>query len=206
MDAPEALLEFLSYVVANLIDHPQQASIAIGHTSGGTVSYRVQLAPEDVKRVIGKNGLTVSSIRSLLNVAAARHDLRVSLKVGAARDLDGEESADEEAKREAEQAVKAEEKPELRMNTHGLRDSRSRFHPFLCHNSRIMPGHRLQDIQAFLRPENTNGRSQCIAYHRIGSYHRAGNSTGEAKTRFRIDDVRISLALDLDILVEISRS
>ena len=109
MDAPEALLEFLSYVVANLIDHPQQASIAIGHTSAGTVSYRVQLAPEDVKRVIGKNGLTVSSIRSLLNVAAAKHNLRVSLKVGAARDLDGEESADEEAKREAAQAVKAEE-------------------------------------------------------------------------------------------------
>ena len=109
MDAPEALLEFLSYVVANLIDHPQQASIAIGHTTAGVVSYRVQLAPDDVKRVIGKNGLTVSSIRSLLNVAASRHNLRVSLKVGAARDLDDNESAEDEAKREAAHAVSAEE-------------------------------------------------------------------------------------------------
>lgn len=88
MDAPEALLEFLSYVVANLIEHPQQASIAIGHSSSGTVSYRVQLAPEDVRRVIGKNGQTVSSIRSLLNVAAEKHKLKISLKVGASRDMD----------------------------------------------------------------------------------------------------------------------
>jgi uncharacterized protein len=109
MDAPEALLEFLSYVVANLIEHPQQASIAIGHSSAGAVSYRVQLAPDDVRRVIGKNGLTVSSIRSLLNVAAEKHNLKISLKVGAARDLESEESVEDEARREAEHAVKAEE-------------------------------------------------------------------------------------------------
>mgnify|MGYP000311174833 CR=1 FL=1 len=29
MDAPEALREFLAYIVSNLIDHPQQASIAV---------------------------------------------------------------------------------------------------------------------------------------------------------------------------------
>ncbi len=92
MDAPEALREFLSYVVANLIDEPQQASIAIGHNASGAVVFRVQLAPNDVRRVIGKNGMTVSSLRSLLNVAAERHGIKVSLKVGAVRDeTDAEE-------------------------------------------------------------------------------------------------------------------
>jgi predicted RNA-binding protein YlqC (UPF0109 family) len=86
MDAPEALREFLSYVVANLIDHPEQASIAIGHNASGAVVFRVQLAQDDVRRVIGKNGMTVSSLRSLLNVAADRHGIKVSLKVGAARE------------------------------------------------------------------------------------------------------------------------
>jgi predicted RNA-binding protein YlqC (UPF0109 family) len=104
MDAPEALREFLAYVVANLIDHPQQASIAINHTSGGAVSFRVQLAPEDVRNVIGKNGLTISSIRSLLSTAADKHGLKVSLRVGAARDLETEADADadESAGAEAE--------------------------------------------------------------------------------------------------------
>lgn len=100
MDAPEALREFLAYVVANLIDHPQQASIAISHNAAGAVIYRVQLAPEDVRHVIGKNGLTISSIRSLMNTAAEKHGIKISLKVGAAQDLDDEESAEQEKQRE----------------------------------------------------------------------------------------------------------
>jgi len=90
MDAPEALREYLMYVVANLIDHPQQASIAVGHNATGATTFRVQLAQEDVKRVIGKNGHTLSAIRSLLNVAAAKHGIKVSLKVGSPKDEDAE--------------------------------------------------------------------------------------------------------------------
>ena len=90
MDAPEALKEYLMYVVANLIDHPQQASIAVGHTAAGATSFRVQLAQEDVKRVIGKHGHTISAIRSLLNVAAEKHGIKVTLKVGTPKDDDAE--------------------------------------------------------------------------------------------------------------------
>lgn len=96
MDAPEALREFLAYVVANLIDHPQQASIAIGHNVNGAVVYKVLLAPEDVRHVIGKNGLTISSIRSLLNTAADKHGIKVTLKVSAVRDADADSDAEVE--------------------------------------------------------------------------------------------------------------
>lgn len=104
MDAPEALREFLAYVVSNLIDHPQQASIAVGRNASGAVVYRVQLAPQDVRHVIGKNGLTVSSIRSLLNTAAEKHGIKVSLRVGAALDLEAEETPEQEQAREAQAA------------------------------------------------------------------------------------------------------
>jgi predicted RNA-binding protein YlqC (UPF0109 family) len=109
MDAPEALLEFLSYSVAQLIEHPQQASIAIGTNPSGAVVYRVQLAPDDVKRVIGKNGQTVSSIRSLMAVAAKRHGVKISLKVGAAQDLEKEETPEQESEREALAAAESAE-------------------------------------------------------------------------------------------------
>ena len=105
MDAPEAIREFLTYVVANLIDHPQQASILISHNAAGSLVFRVQLAQEDVRHVIGKNGLTISSIRSLLNTAAEKHGLKVSLKVGAARDLEADESAEQELLREEQAAA-----------------------------------------------------------------------------------------------------
>ena len=88
MDTPEALREFLMYVVANLIDHPGQASIAVGTNVNGAISYRLQLAPEDVKRVVGKNGFTISAIRSLMNVAARKHNVKVSLRVDGVREED----------------------------------------------------------------------------------------------------------------------
>lgn len=111
MDAPEALREFLAYIVANLIDHPQQASIAVGRSPAGAIVYRVQLAQQDVRHVIGKNGLTVSSIRSLLNTAAEKHGIKVSLRVGAARDLENEETPEQEQAREAELASAVEGTP-----------------------------------------------------------------------------------------------
>ena len=63
MNAPEALREFLAYVIAQLIENPQMASIAIGTNTNGAVIALVQLAPVDVRRVIGMIGQTVSSIR-----------------------------------------------------------------------------------------------------------------------------------------------
>lgn len=92
MDAPEALRDFLSYVIANLIDQPQQASIAVGHNATGATTFRIQLAQDDVKRVIGKHGHTLSAIRSLLHTAAEKHGIRVSLKVGTAKEDDAEAS------------------------------------------------------------------------------------------------------------------
>lgn len=90
MDAPEALREYLSYVVAHLIDQPQQASIAIGHSPSGATSFRIQVAQDDVKRIIGKHGHTLSAIRSLLHTAADKHGIRVSLKVGTVKEDDAE--------------------------------------------------------------------------------------------------------------------
>jgi predicted RNA-binding protein YlqC (UPF0109 family) len=92
MDAPEALREYLSYVVAHLIDQPQQASIAIGHSANGATSFRIQVAQDDVKRIIGKHGHTLSAIRSLLHTAADKHGIRVSLKVGTVKEEDAEAS------------------------------------------------------------------------------------------------------------------
>lgn len=101
MDAPEALREFLAYIVSNLIDHPQQASIAVGRNAAGSIVYRIQLAQQDVRHVIGRNGLTISSIRSLMNTAAEKHGIKVNLRVGASQDLENEETPEQELAREA---------------------------------------------------------------------------------------------------------
>lgn len=82
------------YSIANLIENPKQASIGVGHTASGAIAYRVQLAPDDVRRVVGKNGYTISAIRSLLNVAAQKHGVKVSLRIDGAKDFEFESAAD----------------------------------------------------------------------------------------------------------------
>jgi predicted RNA-binding protein YlqC (UPF0109 family) len=119
MDAPEALREFLMYVLAHLIEHPKQASIAVGTTSSGATSYRVRLAPEDVKRVVGKNGFTISAIRSLLNVAAQKYGVKISLRVDGVREED--EGGPAPAKRDHAGEEHAAEEPEI-TETHAMGD------------------------------------------------------------------------------------
>jgi uncharacterized protein len=125
MDAPEALREFLMYVLAHLIEHPKQASIAVGTTASGATSYRVRLAPEDVKRVVGKNGFTISAIRSLLNVAAQKYGVKISLRVDGVREEDeGGPGAKAEGQRGAagELAAHDAEEPEV-TETHAIEET-----------------------------------------------------------------------------------
>lgn len=80
MDVEIGLREFLEYVLRILVKHPDDVAIDYDFGDNRHV-FRVSLNPEDIGRVIGKNGYTVSSIRSLLNAAAEREGARVTLKV-----------------------------------------------------------------------------------------------------------------------------
>ena len=80
MDSPIALQEFLEYVVAQLIEHHDHASI-VHELDRGKHVFRIVLDEEDVGRVIGKNGYTISAIRSLVNAAASRGQMKAVLKV-----------------------------------------------------------------------------------------------------------------------------
>ena len=80
MDSAAALREFLEFVISQLIDHPEQASITHRMDRKRHV-FEVEVADKDVGRVIGKNGQTIGAIRSLLDAAAHRNREHVSLSV-----------------------------------------------------------------------------------------------------------------------------
>jgi predicted RNA-binding protein YlqC (UPF0109 family) len=80
MDSPIALQEFLQYAVMQLIEHCDKASISHELDRGKHV-FHVIVDETDVGKIIGKNGYTISAIRSLLLAAAARNHTKVILKV-----------------------------------------------------------------------------------------------------------------------------
>ncbi len=74
------LLDFLKYVVGILVTHPEELVIDHEEADGKHV-FRLSLHEEDVGRVIGKEGHTIRSIRSLMNAAAEKGGTSVVVKV-----------------------------------------------------------------------------------------------------------------------------
>lgn len=80
MEPELAIQEFLEYVVVQLITHPEDASV-LHDKDGDRHLYRIRLHPDDAGRVIGKNGKTISSIRSLAIASAQKHGIRVDVEL-----------------------------------------------------------------------------------------------------------------------------
>ena len=71
---------FLEYVVKGLVEHPDDVKITPVEREGSTV-YELRLNPQDVGRVIGRQGMTINAIRSLLLAGSAKKGMRCSLEI-----------------------------------------------------------------------------------------------------------------------------
>ena len=71
---------FLEYVVKGLVEHPDEVTVTPVEHNGLTI-YELRLNPGDVGRVIGRQGMTINAIRSLLTAGSARKGLRCSLEI-----------------------------------------------------------------------------------------------------------------------------
>jgi len=71
---------FVEYVVKGLVEHPEAVTVTPVDRKGLTV-YELRLNPQDVGRVIGRQGMTINAIRSLLLAGSAKKGLRCSLEI-----------------------------------------------------------------------------------------------------------------------------
>jgi uncharacterized protein len=72
--------EFLEYIVKGLVQQPEEVSVTPVEKSGITV-YELRMNPSDVGRIIGREGITINAIRSLLTAGSAKKGLRCSLEI-----------------------------------------------------------------------------------------------------------------------------
>ena len=71
---------FLEYVVKGLVHHSEEVSVTPVEREGTTI-YELRLHPDDVGKVIGRQGMTINAIRSLLVAGSAKKGLRCSLEI-----------------------------------------------------------------------------------------------------------------------------
>ncbi|MDI6703643.1 MAG: KH domain-containing protein [bacterium] len=72
--------ELVEYIIKSLVDQPEKIEIKeiLGEK---TVILELKVAPEDVGKVIGKQGRIIKAIRTVLNAAASKVSKRVVLEI-----------------------------------------------------------------------------------------------------------------------------
>ncbi|MFO1477845.1 MAG: KH domain-containing protein [Verrucomicrobiota bacterium] len=71
---------FLEYIVKGLVQNPDAVTVTPVEREGTTI-YELRMNPQDVGKIIGRQGMTINAIRSLLLAGSARKGLRCSLEI-----------------------------------------------------------------------------------------------------------------------------
>jgi predicted RNA-binding protein YlqC (UPF0109 family) len=72
--------ELVLYLAKQLVNHPD--AVEVKETQADTTSVlELRVAKEDIGRVIGKQGRTAKSIRTILNAVASRTNRKVVLEI-----------------------------------------------------------------------------------------------------------------------------
>ena len=72
--------ELVQFLARSLVNHPD--AVEVKETQSDTASIlELKVAKEDLGRIIGKQGRTAKSIRTILNAAASRTNRKVVLEI-----------------------------------------------------------------------------------------------------------------------------
>jgi hypothetical protein len=75
-----AMKELVEYMAKSLVDEPE--NVRVEEIMGShSVILELHVSPDDVGRVIGKEGRVANAMRALLRVAALRDGRRVTLEI-----------------------------------------------------------------------------------------------------------------------------
>ena len=74
------MAELLAWIAARLVDDPSSVSVETVERDDATV-LRLHVAPDDVGKVIGRQGRIARALRTLVRASGARDDRRVVLEI-----------------------------------------------------------------------------------------------------------------------------
>ena len=72
--------ELLTYIAQSLVEHPESVSVSERETAGETV-LELRVAPDDMGKVIGRQGRIAKEIRTVIRSYAQRTGEKVSVDI-----------------------------------------------------------------------------------------------------------------------------
>ena len=76
-----AVREMVEFVARSLVDNPDAVQVT-QHERGNTVEVRLTVDPDEMGKVIGRQGRVAKALRALVAAAATRSGKRVILEIG----------------------------------------------------------------------------------------------------------------------------
>lgn len=72
--------ELLEYLAKSLVDHPEEVQVKILEAEK-TVVLELRVAPDDMGKIIGKQGRIAQALRTLVKAAAVKEGKRVVVEI-----------------------------------------------------------------------------------------------------------------------------
>ncbi|AJF07311.1 KH domain-containing protein [Geoalkalibacter subterraneus] len=73
--------ELIEFIARSLVENPESVIVNEEPGEDGTTVVTLVAAPEDMGRIIGKQGHTAKAMRTLLNAKATRENRRATLRI-----------------------------------------------------------------------------------------------------------------------------
>lgn len=73
--------DIVEYIAKAIVSHPDDVVVTEEEEGDGLIILRLDVAPSDKGKVIGRQGRVAQSMRALLRVAAVKDGTRVILKI-----------------------------------------------------------------------------------------------------------------------------
>ena len=70
----------LQYIVSSIVDNPKEIKINEEELDG-ILTFTVQVADEDMGKIIGKNGKVIRAIRNLMRIPAIKQNKRINISL-----------------------------------------------------------------------------------------------------------------------------
>ncbi|MGM0880917.1 MAG: KH domain-containing protein [Bacillota bacterium] len=72
--------ELILVIAKALVDHPEQVQVAVKDDDRGTI-YELSVHPEDIGKIIGKQGRIAKAIRTVVTSASVKSQKRVIVDI-----------------------------------------------------------------------------------------------------------------------------
>jgi predicted RNA-binding protein YlqC (UPF0109 family) len=72
--------ELIEYIARGIVDEPERVNVT--EIPQGTLTiYELEVAPNDMGKIIGRQGRMINALRTLVKASAVRHGTRVNVEV-----------------------------------------------------------------------------------------------------------------------------